>query len=107
MIENEDFHECFLSFCLSIRFTHFHKSDLHTLQMLLSDLWRYATHKNSSYLIEKALCYCSLEDQNLLIAKLGTPEAGPQGRRAGHPRDSKMTSGRHDLPSKPISSAIH
>eukprot|EP00438_Fugacium_kawagutii_P003656 Skav224226 [mRNA] locus=scaffold939:1182574:1185374:+ [translate_table: standard] len=51
-------------------------------QMLLSDLWRYATHKNSSYLIEKALCYCSLEDQNLLIAKLGTPEArGGQGSR--------------------------
>ena len=44
-------------------------------KMLLSDLWRYATHKNSSYLIEKALCYCSTEDQNLMIAKLGHPQA--------------------------------
>lgn len=44
-------------------------------KMLLSDLWRYATHKNSSYLIEKALCYCSTEDQNPMIAKLGHPQA--------------------------------
>ena len=44
-------------------------------KMLLSDLWRYATHKNSSYLIEKALCYCSDEDQTKLIAQLGYPQA--------------------------------
>lgn len=44
-------------------------------KMLLSDLWRYATHKNSSYLIEKAICYCSTEDQNQIIAKLGHPQA--------------------------------
>ena len=47
-------------------------------KMLLSDLWRYATHKNSSYLIEKAICYCSTEDQSLMIAKLGHPQAWEQ-----------------------------
>lgn len=103
-MENENFHECFSSFRVSIHFTH--KNELHTpdLQMLLSDLWRYATHKNSSYLIEKALCYCGLEDQNLLIAQLGTPEAGQQGSRAQKGDPQFHTDG---AVKKPISSVIH
>ncbi|CAK9000136.1 Maternal protein pumilio [Durusdinium trenchii] len=44
-------------------------------KMLMADLWKHATHKNSSYLIEKALCYCDDEDQNSLIANLGYPQA--------------------------------
>ena len=40
--------------------------------MLCSDLWRYACHKNSSYLIEKALCYC---DADRIVRELGDPEA--------------------------------
>ncbi|CAK9032286.1 unnamed protein product [Durusdinium trenchii] len=43
--------------------------------MLTSELWTHATHKNSSYLIEKALCYCSQQDQEVLVGKLGHPEA--------------------------------
>lgn len=46
-------------------------------KMLMADLWKHATHKNSSYLIEKALCYCDDEDQNSLIANLGYPQALP------------------------------
>lgn len=44
-------------------------------KMLTSELWTHATHKNSSYLIEKALCYCSQQDQEVLVGKLGHPEA--------------------------------
>lgn len=40
---------------------------------LLSDGFRFATHKHSSYLIEKVLCYCSERDQQELIRSLGTP----------------------------------
>jgi len=42
-------------------------------QALLEDPKKFAMHKNSSYLIEKALCYCSPNDQNGLIASLGSP----------------------------------
>ncbi|CAK9105045.1 Pumilio homolog 6 [Durusdinium trenchii] len=44
-------------------------------KMLMSELWTHATHKSSSYLIETALCYCSEEDQDVLVAELGHPEA--------------------------------
>ncbi|CAE7291194.1 APUM5 [Symbiodinium natans] len=43
-------------------------------QALNADPMKFATHKNSSYLIEKALCYCSASDQNTLIAQLSPPE---------------------------------
>lgn len=39
---------------------------------LLLDGFRFATHKHSSYLIEKVLCYCSERDQEKLIRSLGT-----------------------------------
>lgn len=41
---------------------------------LLQDLWTYATHKNSSYLLEKALTYCGPSEQEALISQLGRPE---------------------------------
>ncbi|CAJ1364541.1 unnamed protein product [Effrenium voratum] len=43
-------------------------------QALLEDAWGFATHKNSSYLIEKMLLFCEEEDQESLIAQLGKPE---------------------------------
>lgn len=39
---------------------------------LLLDGFRFATHKHSSYLIEKVLCYCSERDQEKLVRSLGT-----------------------------------
>ena len=46
----------------------------HIAEVLQTDPWKYATHKNSSYLVEKALCYCSQSEQESLIAKLGHPQ---------------------------------
>mmetsp|Transcript_59319 Transcript_59319/g.141410 ORF Transcript_59319/g.141410 Transcript_59319/m.141410 type:complete len:516 (+) Transcript_59319:73-1620(+) len=42
---------------------------------LNGDPMKFATHKNSSYLIEKALCYCSADDRYTLIARLGSPKS--------------------------------
>ncbi|CAK9062604.1 unnamed protein product [Durusdinium trenchii] len=44
-------------------------------KVLLTDPWKYATHKNSSYLVEKALSYCSQSEQEMLVAKLGHAQA--------------------------------
>ncbi|CAK9058710.1 Maternal protein pumilio [Durusdinium trenchii] len=44
-------------------------------KMLTSELWTHATHKNSSYLIEKGLDYFRAEDQDVLVTTLGKPEA--------------------------------
>lgn len=41
---------------------------------LLSDPFRFSTHKHSSYLIEKALCYCSEDDQQKFLDVLGSPQ---------------------------------
>lgn len=43
-------------------------------QALLADAFRFATHKHSSYLIEKVLDYCSEEDRGQLINSLGKPQ---------------------------------
>ena len=40
---------------------------------LLKEPWRYATHKNSSYNIEKALRHCDQTEQEALIEALGQP----------------------------------
>eukprot|EP00441_Pelagodinium_beii_P038239 CAMPEP_0197646632 /NCGR_PEP_ID=MMETSP1338-20131121/23758_1 /TAXON_ID=43686 ORGANISM="Pelagodinium beii, Strain RCC1491" /NCGR_SAMPLE_ID=MMETSP1338 /ASSEMBLY_ACC=CAM_ASM_000754 /LENGTH=446 /DNA_ID=CAMNT_0043220287 /DNA_START=126 /DNA_END=1466 /DNA_ORIENTATION=+ len=41
---------------------------------LCSDPARYAKHRNASYLIEKALCYCCSEDQQTIVRQLAHPE---------------------------------
>ena len=41
---------------------------------LLSDPFRYATGKNSSYLVEKVLSYCQPVEQDALLVRLGQPE---------------------------------
>ena len=61
-------------------------------KMLTSDLWKHATHKNSSYLIEKALCYCSQQDQEVLVGKLGHPEAGDCRGACKHEGNSSRVS---------------
>ncbi|CAK9085676.1 Pumilio homolog 5 (APUM-5) (AtPUM5) [Durusdinium trenchii] len=42
--------------------------------ILRSDLLSFAKHRNASYLVEKALSYCALEDQQALLAQLGRTE---------------------------------
>eukprot|EP00440_Ansanella_granifera_P030860 gb/GFBE01033514.1/.p1 GENE.gb/GFBE01033514.1/~~gb/GFBE01033514.1/.p1 ORF type:complete len:143 (+),score=26.31 gb/GFBE01033514.1/:1-429(+) len=41
---------------------------------LCRDAVGYATHRNASYLVERALCYCSRADQEQLLAQLSQPD---------------------------------
>lgn len=41
--------------------------------VLLSDLLVSARHRSASYVVESALCHCSIEDQNALLEKLTIP----------------------------------
>lgn len=42
--------------------------------VLISDLWHYATHQNASYLVEKALIFCSSEERQAILLELGQPD---------------------------------
>lgn len=48
-----------------------HKSQV--VQELLKEPWKYATHKNSSYIVEKALRHCDPSEEKALIKALGQP----------------------------------
>jgi len=42
---------------------------------LLTDPLAFAQHKSASYLLERALCHCCLEDKQALLARLSSPNA--------------------------------
>lgn len=44
-------------------------------EALLSNPMAYAQHKNASYLVERALCYCCQDDKRTLLGKLSKPDA--------------------------------
>lgn len=55
-----------------------HGTEVHrrrVAEALLTNPMAYAQHKNASYLVERALCYCCQQDKRALIAKLSQPDA--------------------------------